>query len=337
MKQLYAMLAAALSEGKDAALCSIIEDHGSAPRGSGAKMAVFRDGSTLGTVGGGALEYACIRLAKDALIKERSAVEAFHLAPNEAADIGMVCGGNVLVHIGFIGAGSKHAALFGRASSLVEEQDETWLVTKVEGEAAPIGIYGRDALLFGTGPDAAHIMHLFGSRPKRDGAYYAEPLSRGERVLIFGGGHVSQQLAAVLHRTGFSVAVYEDRADFAQRALFPHAKEIICAAYEDALAHIGITEGDYAVIMTRGHQDDYTVLRQMLRTNACYIGVIGSRRKVAVTNEKLLQEGFSEADLRRIHSPIGLPIGAETPAEIAVSIAAELILERAKRTGGKHL
>lgn len=337
MKQLYSGLASALLKGQDAVLCSIIEDHGSAPRGSGAKMAVFSDGGTAGTVGGGALEYACIRLAEKVLAERCSFVESFHLSPNEAADIGMICGGSVTVHIGFIGTGEENAALFKKAASLADEQRETWLVTGVEGADAPIGIYTKEEMLSGTGPDPKAIAHLFCSRPKREANLYAEPLSRGERVLLFGGGHVSQQLASLLYSVGFAVTVYEDRADFAKRELFPHAKEIILASYEDALSLLAVTERDYAVIMTRGHRDDYTVLRQLLQTKACYIGVIGSRKKVAVTNEKLLQEGFSEDSLCRIHSPIGLSIGAETPAEIAVSIAAELIHERAKRTGGKHL
>jgi len=337
LKQVLFALRSALSEGKDAAICTIIEDHGSAPRGSGAKMAVFEEGSTVGTVGGGALEYHCAALAAKTLAKRRSAVETFHLTPDAAADIGMICGGDVMVHIGFIPAGEAAASLFEKAAEMADVPEETWLVTGVEGENTPIGIYTKWERLLGTGPEAAVVAHLFGSRPKRNGAYYAEPLSRGERVFVFGGGHVSQQLAETLARVDFSVFVYEDREAFAQRTLFPAAKDVILAPYGAVLSRIAPGERDSIVILTRGHQGDYEVLRQVLRTKACYIGVIGSRRKAAAANEQLRREGFSEADIGRIHSPIGLSIGAETPAEIAVSIAAELILERAKRTGGKHI
>ena len=155
---------------------------------------------------------------------------------------------------------------------------------------------------------------------KGEPTYYVEPLTTAGYAYIFGGGHVAQELVPVLSRVGFAPIVFEDRPDFARKELFSEASETI-------------TPDDYIIIMTRGHQADFEVLRQALLTPATYVGVIGSRSKIATTNRRLVEAGIPEAELSRIHAPIGLPILGETPAEIAISITAELILHRAKRTG----
>ena len=150
-------------------------------------------------------------------------------------------------------------------------------------------------------------------------------------VYVFGGGHVAQELVPVISHVGFRVVVYEDRENFARPELFQGVHHTILGSFERISEHITIHENDYAVIMTRGHQSDYEVLRQVLRTQAAYIGVIGSRQKIAATTKRLLEDGISEQDIARLHTPIGLPIKGETPAEIAISIAAEMILFRAER------
>ena len=189
------------------------------------------------------------------------------------------------------------------------------------------------------------MAQVLGSRPwlvKGDVTLYAEPLSRPGTVYLFGGGHVGRALVPILAMTDFRVVVCDQRPDAASREALPQAAEIYCLPYEDAFAHLPpVTAADYIVIMTPGHQADFEVLRQALATPARYIGCIGSRRKVAATREKLLAAGFPAEEIDRIWSPIGLPIGGDTPAEIAVSIAAQLIAcrsghleERGKHHGG---
>ena len=163
-------------------------------------------------------------------------------------------------------------------------------------------------------------------------ALFAEPLVQAGTVYLFGGGHVAQALAHILAITDFRTAVYDQRKQLVSRAFFPEASARLCGPFPEALERIGtITGDDYIVIMTPGHQGDYEVLSQMLRTPAKYIGCIGSRKKIAVTRERLLADGFTEADIGRVHAPIGLPIGGETPAEVAVSVAAQLIACRSGR------
>ena len=140
---------------------------------------------------------------------------------------------------------------------------------------------------------------------------------------------MSQALAAVLAPLDFRVAVYDDRPEFTGEDRFPLAVKRVAAPFGELRRHVPLGPDDYLVIMTRGHQADFEVLRETLRAPVRYLGCIGSRRKLALCRDRLLAEGFTEAEYARLHAPIGLAIGAETPEEIAVSIAAELIAVRA--------
>lgn len=149
------------------------------------------------------------------------------------------------------------------------------------------------------------------------------------RVYIFGGGHVAQALVPVLASVDFECIVLEDRPAFAQLDLFPGASEARVIDNERVLDEVSIGPEDRVVIMTRGHENDLLIQSQVMRTPARYIGVIGSERKTETLTRRLREMGFTDSDFERVYAPIGLPIQSETPAEIAISIAAQLILERA--------
>ena len=123
--------------------------------------------------------------------------------------------------------------------------------------------------------------------------------------------------------------VYDDRPEFADPALFPKAEKTLCGDFTRLSEQVTVTPEDYVVVMTRGHQADYEVLAQVLRSGAKYLGCIGSKRKLALCRERLMEAGFTEEEYARLHAPIGLAIGAQTPEEIAVSVAAEMIAVRA--------
>ncbi len=339
MEHLFHQIRDALQRNEDLVLCTIIASSGSTPRGSGAKMAVFADGSTLGTVGGGAVEFESVKLAKQALRNKTTFTHGFNLSPNQTADIGMICGGSVVVYVQFFSGGDEQAlALFSAITQAFSQKRSTWLITQIcQGCVRRMGIYSReDGLLFmEAGMDERDILPLV--RPRAmlqtgEPGYYVEPLTTAGFVYIFGGGHVAQELVPVIAHVGFAPVVFEDRPDFAGKSLFPEAADTVVGSFSDIGASVSITPDDYVVIMTRGHQADFEVLHQALLTRASYVGVIGSRSKIAATNKKLLEAGIPESELSRIHAPIGLPILGETPAEIAISIAAELIYHRAKQT-----
>lgn len=157
----------------------------------------------------------------------------------------------------------------------------------------------------------------------------AERLSRPGRVYIFGGGHVAQALVPALAAVDFRCVVLEDREEFCKTEMFPGAEEVRLIDNSRVLEEVEISGDDWVVIMTRGHQNDLLVQSQVMHTQARYIGVIGSRKKAAALSLRLREMGWNGEDFRRVYSPIGLPIRSETPAEIAVSITAQLILERA--------
>lgn len=183
-----------------------------------------------------------------------------------------------------------------------------------------------DALAALKGSEPRHVVH--------DGAdYLLEPFSRPFRLVLFGGGHVSRETAALACNVGFHVTVAEDRPEFVEPARFPRcATRLLPSLREEDCAGLlgGIMPGpcDGVIILTRGHSHDRDALAAAVRGDAGYIGMIGSKSKRAAVYASLRQSGVSDKALAAVHSPIGLAIGAETPAEIAVSIVAELIAWR---------
>ena len=159
---------------------------------------------------------------------------------------------------------------------------------------------------------------------------FVEIYAKNPRLIILGGGHVSQPVAQICKMLGFHITVMDDREEFATRERFPEADCLITGSFEELSERIPEYENAYYVIVTRGHLGDSTCARQIMKRPYVYLGMIGSRNKVRLTREKLLGEGFSEDQLNTIHAPIGLPIGGQMPAEIAVSITAEIVQEKNK-------
>lgn len=335
MEKLFKKISDTLTAGGELVLISIIASSGSTPRGSGAKMALFSDGSTLGTIGGGAVEFESLKRANEALKEKRAFTAGFCLAPNQTADIGMICGGNVTVYFQYLSGEDKNAVeLFSYAAGLFEQSVDSWLITEIQnGGVSRMSIYESGKGLMFSALDVSAIKPLLTSRgefKKDEPKLYCEPLTQAGYVYIFGGGHVSQELVPVIAHIGFKPIVYEDRPEFSDISLFRGALRTIQAPFGSIGEHVSINRSDYVIIMTRGHQNDLELLRQTLMTPAAYVGVIGSKHKIAATNAKLLESGVPEERIAQIHTPIGLQIKGETPAEIAISIAAELILTRAE-------
>ncbi len=158
------------------------------------------------------------------------------------------------------------------------------------------------------------------------GRRLVEPFYPEERLIILGGGHIAIPLVEFAAKTGFHISLVDDRLSFANAGRFPLAKEVICDSFASAIQRLDIKERDYVVIITRGHRYDSDCLKAICQgPEPGYVGMIGSRRRTAIVKEILEKEGCSHERLERVHTPIGLSIGAVTPEEIAVSILAELI------------
>lgn len=332
MRKLFEQLRDTLSCGKHAVLVTVVASSGSAPRGAGARMLVTDEGRVCGTIGGGAVEYRAQQLAGEALAAERSRMERFALRKNEAQDLGMVCGGDVTVYFHYLSAQNGDLpAVAQAAGELFAAAEPCWLVTGLF-PGGGLSLYGAKRGL--TGPEVpACVLDEAGAEPgqaEADGKlWYIEPLLRGGVVYIFGGGHVAQALVPALAAVDFRCHVIEDREEFCHPGLFPGVERTHLLRPEAFKTELSVGQEDYVCIMTRGHKDDMECEAFALTTPARYIGVIGSRKKTASVNARLKERGFTDADLERVTTPIGLPIGARTPAEIAVSVAAQLIMVRA--------
>ena len=324
MKKLMNRIISAIENGEKVVLCTILASSGSAPRGAGSRMAVFEDGSTLGTVGGGAVEMHAAQDAVQVLKGKMPHIRAFSLAPEQVASIGMICGGNVTIYYQLLT--QKDLVTLKAIVQALNTDADSWLYLNINDGAV-------EHFQLVDAHTAKKEPELYSSRAvlrQGESVIYTEPIVRAGTVYIFGGGHVGQALVPVLANVGFRVAVYDNRDFLADRAHFPQADRVILGDYRDIYSKVTLTENDYVVIMTPGHQGDYEILEQVLQTKTRYVGCIGSRHKIARTQERLREAGISEEAIQSVHAPIGLPICAETPAEIAISIAAEMIQCRAE-------
>lgn len=174
---------------------------------------------------------------------------------------------------------------------------------------------------------------------QNDETITAEPFYPEERLIVLGGGHIALPLTEFAAKVGFSVTVVDDRPTFANTSRFPLAAGVVCDAFEKAIDELKITQNDFVVIITRGHRYDQTCLSKLLTgTEPFYTGMIGSRRRVAAVMDHLAAEGGDSERLKRVHTPIGLSIGAVTPEEISISILAELIAcKRLKNSADNRL
>ena len=316
MREFFREIVHALEEGRPVELVSIAASDGSTPRGAGAMMAVFPGGGITGTIGGGNVEFECQRLAAELLERGGDALRQFRFTLGDAASLGMVCGGGVTVQFQYLPAGEQRIIAVLR--DLIEADGgnrDTWLLRRIEGEPEELELLCGNQAVFAR-------------------KWLSIPVVKAGRTYLFGGGHVSQALVPVLASLGFRPVVYDDRPEFADPALFPKAEKTLCGDFARLSEQVTVTPEDYVVVMTRGHQADYEVLTQVLRSGAKYLGCIGSKRKLALCRERLLAAGFTDEEYARLHAPIGLAIGAQTPEEIAVSVAAEMIAVRAGLENG---
>lgn len=332
MKKMFELLSQTLGSGCDAVLVTVVASSGSTPRGAGARMLVTNAGRIYGTIGGGAVEYRAEQVAGEVLAARSSRMESFVLRKNEVQDLGMVCGGDVTVYFHYLAADDTSVLTVAQAASELFQVGETsWLVTGLF-PGGGLSLYGTKRGLIGPDVPVA-VLEQAGPVPKQveadEKAWYVEPLLRGGVVYIFGGGHVAQALVPALTVVDFRCQVVEDREEFCRPALFPGVEKTHLLQPQDFEGALSIGPEDYVCIMTRGHKDDMTCEAFALHTPARYIGVIGSRKKTAAVNAQLRAQGFTDDDFSRVMTPIGLSIGAQTPAEIAVSITAQLIQIRA--------
>lgn len=322
MKALYQLLLTHWEQQQDTVLVTVVEGKGSIPRTAGAYMAVDENGRIYGTIGGGNLEYQAVQKARGLVGTDAHFVEEFDLGTGENGGLGMVCGGDVKVLFFSVrGTDPVVGAFLKEAVHTAEEGKPYWLILPFSQ-----GCPRMERQLDG---EKGHCRILEDERQQ----YYAEEFCFDGKVYIFGGGHLAQELVPVLSHLGFWCMVMDDREEYTDPALFPGVKETKTVDFKALSQILEVKQEDYLVVVTRGHRCDTDAERFALQTPASYIGVVGSKRKTQYVRETLLAEGFTNEELDRVYAPIGIEIGSETPAEIAISIAAQLIQIRAEKTG----
>jgi xanthine dehydrogenase accessory factor len=336
-----------LQEGKKVILARIIKQMGSIPRAAGTQCIVLEDGSIKGTIGGGLLEHRVMERAKECLKKEKSSMMHFELTGDEVAKTDMLCGGVADIYLETVFPGNAVAGeIFKRIGNFINEGRKGVLLTLVSDGIRPEDEKSR-LLIEEDGSTTGAIGIVPGEDKKRLAKFleiktpklteiekgkesiFIEPLMPYDILYLFGAGHVSTFVSSLASMVGFRVVVIDDRKEFANKERFKEADEIIVLPFSDVFEKINISSSSYIAIITRGHIQDLNVLRESLKRSDGYIGMIGSKRKREKIYQALMEEGVSAERLRKVHSPIGLDIDAETPEEIAVSIVAELIRVRA--------
>ena len=330
-----------LEAGRSFALVTLLSSDGSSPRGAGAKMLVTV-GSTAATIGGGALEAKTIEWARECITERKSRILDVDLTGKEKNSVDMACGGRVHLLITYVDAFCEENLRLFRFLAEKQEQGSMcrWL-TAAEEEGGEVRVWQaaqeNGETLNGILPEWAFPLpentslcdyRLYEQGENRK--LLSEQVGALAHLYLCGGGHVALKTAQLGQFLGMDVTVFEDRPEFAAEERFPGAKRVITPDYKGIFEGLSIGSRDCIIILTRGHRYDTEILLQAVQTNAGYIGMIGSKRKVAMAMETLRSRHVPENVIQSVHSPIGLSIGAETPAEIAVSILAEIIQELRK-------
>lgn len=338
MNLIYNSINELLKTGKSFVIATILEKSGSTPREAGTKMIIKDDMSIIGTIGGGIFEAFTIKLAHEVFKTGKAVTKDFVLSDEDASMEGMVCGGKLKVLLEYFEPRREDiCSTYEQAFNLYEKEKDFVILTEYCDDHHSIkwlitenGVH--DEICPTDDPIFTYIQSNFRSLKFHNllmngKTYLIEPVFSHDTVYIFGAGHVANKLARITKFIGFNTVVLDDRMEFANRSNFETADDIIVLdSFENAFSNIKIDEKSYIVIVTRGHMNDKDVLAQALKTNAAYIGMIGSIKKRDFIYNQLLDEGFTNDDFKRVHCPVGLKINAETPEEIGISIAAEMIM-----------
>jgi len=363
MKEIFEKISESLEAKQPIAYCMVVETEGSTPREPGAKMLVLPDSKIIGTVGGGLVEARTIEEAKELMRNSATKLLEFQLDSEEYDSEGLVCGGRMKIFVDTLQTPTESELFLNLLKSLdarepvafatVVKSGSLWvgksgfpkeratlpnlakegvkLLINANGEIIA-GDFSSRVLEFEVSRESKKALEI--NQPSvlkyQDDAIevYIEPMLPLPTLLIAGAGHVGQAVAQLGKMVDFEVAVVDDRADFASRQRFPDADKIIAGDMGQTLSEFPIDNSTYVVIVTRGHKNDEEALHSVINSDARYIGMIGSKRKIKVIYDNLKEKGVSQKQLSRVHAPIGLDINSQTVPEIAVSIVAQLIQVR---------
>ena len=344
---IYFLLPDFIRNKKHCVLATVTSAHGSTPQKPGSSAIYGKSGLLAGTVGGGAVELAIGEIASKALKSGKTGYYRFDL-DNDITDLeAAICGGGMGILVD--AEPERHIDVFksvikslnnripgvlvtfcGSGKPECKGLERIWVTLETLNNfsaSIPEEIIPEiDEMLAKSNPDEFREFTLPGSEENEIKLAFLESIVPLPQLIIAGAGHVGKALCHFGSLIGFEVIIWDDRIEFANKANLPDAHKILTGSLEESLGNFIPKPDSYIVIATRGHKKDSDVLKMFLDSDAGYIGMIGSRRKVAQVRESFLEKGWAtEEEWKRIYSPIGLEIGSKTIQEIAVSIAAQLI------------
>ena len=347
MADIYSEIIRGLEKKEKLVLATLITRVGSAPRAVGAKYLIKGDGTSAGSIGGGCVEAEVWQEAQKAMEKREGRILHFELTSEQLAEGGLICGGNINIFLEPLK--EEFLDIYQEVARIKQRGGSAILATLVSVDGAFSKEEGSKALMKTSGEKVGFLLGglekkilkegevlLKEKRPRvlvlssenRRVEILLEPIFSEPTIYLFGGGHVSEQVAPLAKKVHFKVVVIDDREMFANRERFPEADEVIVSEFERCFDGLNIDDSSYIVIVTRGHLYDGFVLEQAVKSRARYIGMIGSKKKIRTLYQNLMEKGMAKETLDRVHAPIGIDINSETPEEIAVSIVAELIKVR---------
>jgi len=338
MQEMLRHLQEVLRGGGAVAYTMLVDTRGSTPQKPGAAMLVFPDGSQVGTLGGGCVEAEVKRSALRLLDAGGGEILSYVLDDDHGWDDGLICGGRMSMLVEPLRPGVD-VTYFERLSGQVAGGHGCTEAVLIDAEQAGGGSVAdrwlfdhNGEILASRGSNQAppalrdHIRQL-SQRPKPyvvQGIAYLPHLKRA-RLLVVGGGHVGEKVADLAAEADFDIWVVDDREKYCNPERFPQAQRLIVDEIGPALSGLEVDADTFCVIVTRGHRHDEEALYHLAETDAGYVGMIGSKRKIKLIYDDLLREGISRDALARVHAPLGFNIGSQTVTEIAISIVAELI------------
>ena len=305
------------------ALATVIDTWGSAPVPVGGQLVIGADGSFEGSVSGGCIEGEVITEAEEVLRDGKPRTLSFGVTDESAWSVGLPCGGQVKVFLERLDRDSGGQELLQRVVQASDKREGLLLRTRLaDGERTLF-----DRTTPGLDPDLAARLRSGESKLQQtpEGDVFVQALLPPARIIVIGATHIAQILCELARLSGYEIKVIDPRTAFASPERFPHI-EILPEWPQDALPRIGLDPYTALVVVAHVSHIDDEALKYALRADCLYIGALGSKRNHAKRTERLLAAGMTEAEIARIKCPIGLDIGARTPAEIAVSIMAEVIL-----------
>ena len=354
MKEVIQEAIKLLEEDEPCVLATVVRTKGSTPQKPGAKLLVRKDGSGVGTLGGGCVEGDIWFAAKEILRRKGGPVFRDYLLNEDiAARDGLVCGGTMYFFIEPIWDPNEFLP-YGQAMMEASESGRPVSVATLLKSSSGRGTMGAKLLmredgstygslgdpeLDGLALEAGRRVADLGNNEHiltHDGVeIFVEGYTAPATLVLMGGGHVSRATYALARLLGYRIYVVDDRPEFANRERFPEAEDtIVVPDYTKGLDQIPISANTAIMIATRGHWFDDLALEAAVRTPAKYVGLLGSRRKTILIYQRLAQLGIAPQRLRDVHAPVGLDIGALTPEELAVSIMSEIIMFQHGGSGG---